>query len=289
MSDRVVLRTALGKHDHVAPLMDGRVTSSRLDFRFRDYNSLPEAFRHFVRGGEDLDVAELAVVTHLLAHHYGRPISGLAIPLWGRLPHTNLVCPTGSDIRAPADLNGRRLGVRAYAQTSGVWVRGVLESEFGVDLDSMRWLTMEDAHLPEYKDPDNCERNSSPQGLRQLMMAGELAAIMGERDVDPSGIRPVVPDAEAVAAGWIEKTGMFPVNHSLAVKTQLLDAHPWLARELMEVFEEARRVAVADGAAPPPPYGREQNRRSLQLLLDFSARQRVTPRRYGVDELYLPL
>jgi len=288
MADRLKLRIALGKHDHVKPLREGRVRSSRIDFEFVDIEPLPKAFRQFVNG-DGLDVSELAVVTHLLAHHYGRPIKGIAIPLWSRLPHTNLVCPFDSPIAAPADLDGGKVGVRAYGQTSGVWVRGVLASEYGVDLDSITWGTMEDAHLPEYVDPDNTVRYIPPPALRDLMMDGEFAAIMGERVVDPIGIRPVIPGATEAAHAWIARTGIQPINHILAVRNELTDAHPWLAAELFALFDRAREIAEAEGAAPPPPYGLEQSRASLQLAMQFSADQRITPRVYGVDELFHPL
>ncbi|MBB3595838.1 4,5-dihydroxyphthalate decarboxylase [Rhizobium sp. BK529] len=287
MSDKLLLRTALGKHAHVKPLVDGRVSSSRVTFEFRDYDPLPKAFRTMVRGDE-LDVSELAVVTHLLAHHYAKPLRGIAIPLWNRLPHANLVCPVDSAIREPKDLNNTKVGVRAYAQTSGVWVRGIIKDDYGVDLDSITWLTMEDAHLSEYTDPANTVRNDRSMGLRELMMTGELSAIMGERVVDPSGIRTVVPEGDKAAEAWIERTGIVPINHVLTVRNALLDAYPWLAGELMELFEEARRVSIEeDGATPPPAYGLEANRRSLQLAFDYSADQQVTPRRYEVDALFV--
>ncbi|WP_149339862.1 phosphate ABC transporter substrate-binding protein [Neorhizobium sp. P12A] len=288
MTDPLVLRTSVGKHAHVQPLRDGRVRSERVSLEFRDYEPLPKAFRTMVRGDE-LDVSEMAVVTHLLAHHYGKPITGIAIPLWSRLPHTNLVSPADSSIAGPLDLQGSKVGVRAYAQTSGVWVRGVLQSEYGVDLNSIIWLTMEDAHLEEYDDPAIAVRNQSSSGLRQLMMAGELSAIMGEREVDPSGIRSVIPEAETAAKAWIARTGIYPINHILTVRTPILEAHPWLAQELMEMFDEARRIAEADGAAAPPAYGLEANRRSLQLAFDFSAQQLITPRVYDVSELFHPI
>jgi 4,5-dihydroxyphthalate decarboxylase len=286
LSQPLVLRTALGKHAHVAPLRDGRVTSSMVKLEFFDYEPLPKAFREMVRT-DNLDVAELAVVTHLMAHHFGRKLTGLAIPLWSRLPHANLVCPVDSPISGPADLAGKRLGVRAYGQTSGVWVRGVLETEYGLDLDSITWLTMEDSHLAEYVDPSNCQRNTTSKGLRELMMEGELAAIMGERIVDPNGVRTVVADPEGTADRWIAKTGMFPINHGLVVQTAPAEQHPWLLQELYDMFDEARRIAVEeDGAEPPPPYGFEANRRSIQLLLDYSARQQITPRRYEASDLF---
>jgi 4,5-dihydroxyphthalate decarboxylase len=288
MADRLKLRTALGKHDHVKPLRDGRVTSPLIEFEFIDIDPLPKAFRQFV-AGDGLDVSELAVVTHLLAHHFGRPIKGIAIPLWSRLPHTNLVCAANGPIATPADLDGRKVGVRAYAQTSGVWVRGVLASEYGVDLDSITWGTMEDAHLPQYVDPENTKRYAAPPALRELMMDGEFAAIMGERVVDPNGVRPVIADATEAAHAWIERTGIQPINHILAVRNELTDAHPWLAAELFALFDRAREIAVAEGAAPPPHYGLEKSRASLQLAMQFSADQRITPRVYGVDEMFHPV
>ncbi|MFN4129860.1 MAG: hypothetical protein ACK4GC_08590 [Paracoccaceae bacterium] len=288
LKDFLILRTAVGDHDHVRPLREGKVSSDRVHFDFVDIRPLPKAFRAMVRGA-DLDLSEMAVVTHLLAHHYGRPITGLAIPLWSRLPHTNLVCAEGAGIAGPKDLEGKRVGVRAYAQTSGVWVRGVLETEYGVDLDRIRWGTMEDAHLAEYVDPPNATRYPPEPPLRALMMAGEFAAIMGERVVDPSGIRSVIPDATAAAEAWIAKTGHFPVNHGVTIRSALLAEHPWLATELMDLFTRARNVAIAEGAVPPPAYGFDANAGSLQLLLDFSVRQQITPRRYAAEELFLPL
>lgn len=289
MAERLVLRTALGKHAHVAPLRDGRVTSDRITFDFVDIEPLPKAFRLMVRGN-DLDISEMAVVTHLMAHHFGKPFIGLAIPLWSRLPHTNLVCVEGAGVSGPKDLEGRRVGVRAYGQTSGVWVRGVLESEYGVDLDKITWGTMEDSHLEEYVDPPSCIRYTPPPALRDLMIQGEFAAIMGERVVDPTGIRTVIPNATEAALDWIGRTGLFPINHGLVVRNALVEAHPWLAPELMDLFTRARDIAVAeDGAEAPPPYGLEANLASLQLAFDFSARQLITPRRYAAEELFLPI
>jgi len=288
MSSQLVLKIALGNHAHAAALKDGRVQSDRVQLEFHEFEPLPEAFRTLVRGGS-LDASELATTTFLLARHFGKPLTGIAIPLWSRLPHINLVCTPQSDLTGPKSLEGRLSGVRAYAQTSGVWVRGILQHEYGVDLDRIRWLTMEDAHLTEFEDPPLCARNTGGRGLRQLMLDGELAAIMGERIVDPGGIRTVIPDAESEAYRWIERTGHGAINHILAVNTGLLNEHPWLAGELYRMFVEARDLAVGAGAESPPEYGLAASRASLQMGFDFSAEQHITPHRYKVDDLFVPV
>jgi len=279
----LVLRTAIGQHDHVKPLRDGTVTSDRVRFEFEEVDPLPKAFRRMVRS-LDFDFCEMALTTHALAYRYEKPITALPIPVWRRLHHSNLVCTTDSPVKGPADLAGRKVGVRAYSQTTGVWIRGILRAEYGVDLDSITWVTMEDAHVAEYQDPPHAVRAEGGKGLRELLMSGELAAIMGERTVDPSGIRPVIPNPDEAAAEWSRRTGVYPVNHVVAVKSELLDKHPWLAAELMGLFEEAKRRSGAREDALP--YGLEPNRRSMQMLLDFAAEQKLTPRAYRVDELF---
>lgn len=283
--ERVVLKTVLGQHAHVQPLKNGTVTSDRISFEFVDYDPLPQAFRTMVRGG-DIDVAEMAMTTHLLALEFGKPLAALPIPLWRRLHHGNLVCPVDSLLRGPEALEGTQVGVRAYSQTTGVWIRGILASQYGVALDRITWVTVEDAHVAEYRDPSNVVRAPGGRSLRELMQAGEVSAIMGERNVDPAGVRPVIPDSDAAAAQWLEHTGIFPVNHILSLRAELLVRYPWLPGELMRVCDEARQQAEAGGAARSQPYGLEPNRASLQTLCDFAADQGLTSRAYQVDEVF---
>ena len=281
MADRLILRTALGKHDHVKPLKDGSIQFDRLRLEMVEFDPLPKAFRHMMRGG-DLDVSEMALTTHLLAHHFRKPLTALPLPLWRRLHHSNLVCASGSMVAGPKDLEGKKVGVRAYTQTTGVWIRGILASQYGVDLNKITWVTMEDAHVAEYQDPPVVVRHTGGKTLRDLLLSGELAAIMGERDVDPNNIRPVIADADAAGEQWSRKTGIYPVNHVVAVRTELLQSHPWLGEELMRMFEAARVKA----GARTLPYGLEPNRAAMQMLLDFAANQGLTPRTYRVDELF---
>jgi len=284
LSGRIILKTSLGKHDHVRPLKDGDITSERIQFDFVEYEPLPKAFRAMVRGG-DIDVGEIAITTHLLALEFKKPLSGIPIQLWRRLHHSNLVCLTGSDICGPKDLEGRKVGVRAYSQTTGVWIRGILKTQYGVDLDKITWVTMEDAHVAEYRDPPNAVRNVSGKSLRDMLFSGELVAIMGEREVDPSNVRTVVPNAAAEAEEWSKRTGLFPVNHILAVRTELLMQHPWLRDELVRVLDESRIRSGANGVAAMP-YGLEPNRQAMQALCDFAADQKLTSKVLQLDEVF---
>lgn len=284
MRGHLVLRTALGHHDHVRPLKDGTVTSDRLRFEFVEFNPLPDAFRAMVRG-DDLDVSEMALTTHLLALEFGKPLAALPIPLWRRLHHENLVRRSASNIRWPKDLEGQKVGVRAYSQTTGVWIRGILKSQYGVDLDRITWVTMEDAHVGEYRDPSNAVRNIKSQTLRELLLAGEVAAIMGERNVDPTDVRSVIADSDAAGEQWSKATGVFPVNHILSIRSALLQEHPWLAAELMRMFEAARLASGAQGTAAMP-YGRGPNRDAMQMLCDFAADQKLTSKVFRVDDIF---
>lgn len=277
------LKIALGKHAHVQPLKEGRVASECLDLTFVEYDPLPKAFRNFVRTDE-LDVSEMALTTHLLALEAGQDITALPIPLWRRLHHDNLVCKASSDLKGPKDLEGRRVGVRAYSQTTGVWIRGILAREYGVDLSRITFVTMEDAHVPGFVDPANCVRNDTSKSLRDLLLDGDLAAIMGERTVDPSDVRPVIEDPKAAEA-WSERTGIFPVNHIVSVRTHLLKAHPWLAGELMKLFDAARIASGAQGVAAMP-YGLEPTRDAMQMLLDFAHEQGLTREQRRVDDVF---
>ena len=144
---------------------------------------------------------------------------------------------------------------------------------------------MEDAHVAEYRDPPHSLRNDSGRTLRDMLFSGELAAIMGERDVDPANVRPVIPHAAAAADEWSKSTGLFPVNHVLAVRTHLATAYPWLTDELMRVFDEARIQSGASGSAALP-YGLEPNRKSMQALCDFAADQKITTRTFSVEEVF---
>ena len=277
----IVLRTALGKSPLVRALKEGAVTSDRIRFDFVEVEPVTRAFRRMVRALE-FDLCEIALTTHAQAHAYGKPITALPVVLLSGLHHGALICRRDAPLRGPAELAGRRIGVRAWSQTTGVWVRGILQDEYGLAPDAMTWVTEEDAHVQEFADPPCVERIAAGQDLRAMLLAGKIDAAVAVAGLDPASVRTVIPDADAVAAAWSRRTGVYPINHVVAVKDALLAAHPWLADELMRLFAAAKRN-VDDRVQ----YGIAANRPAIDLLLHYAAEQRLSPRAFGVDELFV--
>ena len=301
MTPPLVLRTAIGPTTMPARSGTGPCGPTGCASNFVEVEPVTRAFRRMARDLE-FDVTEMAVTTHALAHAFAKPITALPIVLTRDFHHGAIVCAKGSTLRGPKDLVGRKVGVRAYSVTTGVWVRGILKEEYGADYASMTWVTQEDAHVAEYRDPPNVVRAAPGKDLRAMLLAGEIDAAVALRPPNPDGVRTVIPDADQAAAAWYRKTGVYPVNHVVSLKTELLRAHPWLGAELFALFKEAKRRA-APAAAPAGsakaklkeliggdllPYGMAANRKSIEMLLGFAAEQKLTPRAYAVEELFDP-
>ena len=189
---------------------------------------------------------------------------------------------------------GKRIGVRAFSQTTGVWLRGILLDQYGVDHRAITWVTEEDAHVREYGDPPNVQRIAPGQDLGAMLLAGEIDAAIALAGLDPARVRPVIPDAGAAAA-WYRQTGAYPVNHVVCVRTPLLRENAFLGAELMRLFIEAKAAATEPSAearygtivGPDPlPYGLEANRRGIALCLRYAAEQGLVPKRYEPEELF---
>jgi 4,5-dihydroxyphthalate decarboxylase len=294
MTESITLRTAVADYPHVRAIKDGSVASPRIRFDFETIPVITRAFRRMVRT-LDFDLCEIALTTLAQAHASGKPIKALPIVVMRGFHHAALVCPTGSPITGPADLPGKRIGVRAWSQTTGVWVRGILLDEYGVDHRDITWVTEEDAHVQEYVNPPNVRRIAPGQDLKTMLLAGEIDAGIALAGLDAALVRPIIADPMQAAATWYRKTGAYPVNHLLCLKTTLVEADPWLPAELMRLFITARDTAAEPSAearfaaivgANTLPYGLEANRAGIQLCLRYAAEQSLVPRVYDVTEIF---
>jgi 4,5-dihydroxyphthalate decarboxylase len=244
-------------------------------FDFADVEAPATAFKRVVRNLE-FDVAELAIVTFLLAKAHGKPLKLLPAVVMARFQHPFLVYNAERGAVAPKDL--KRVGLRSYSVTTSAWIRGILADDFGVELDRVKWVTFEEPHVAEFRDPPNVER--APEGKEMLAMlrAGELdAAIVGAIPKDER-FKPVIADPEAAAQAWRKKHGAIQINHMVAVKHDLKNADA-----VYRLLLESRKAA---GNPQMNPFGIEENRRNLEVAIDCVYRQRMIPRRFGVEELF---
>jgi 4,5-dihydroxyphthalate decarboxylase len=286
--DKVKLFTLMGSYPNAMALKDGRIRSDLLEFDFADVKVSNTAFKPLVREAR-FDLAEVAIVTFLQAKLYGKPYVLIPATVVGRGQlHTIAYNPERGHLR-PGDLNGKTLGVRAYTQTTGAWVRGILAEQYGVDLGSLSWVTFEESHVAEYQDPPNVRRAPEGRQLVQMLLDGELdAAVVGDKFPD-SRLKPLIPDAEAANRAWSLTHGGVPINHMLVIREQLAQSRPDVVREVYRVFREAKEVSVADAGVPeldPLRFGIEPNRRSLEIIMDFAVRQGLLPRPFTMDELF---
>jgi 4,5-dihydroxyphthalate decarboxylase len=290
----LTLKAALADYPHVMAVKDGTARSDRVTFAWETVPQITRAFRRMVRTG-DFDLCEIALTTLAQARAFGKELTALPVVVMRGFHHAALVCPVGSPLRGPKDLLGQRVGVRAFSQTTGVWLRGILLDDYGVDHRAITWMTEEDAHVAEYQDPANVTRIAPGQDLKTMLASGEIDAAIALGGVDPASVRPVIPDADAAAAAWYQRTGVYPVNHVVCVRTALLGENPWLGTELVRLFTEAKAIARAPSAearftpivgADPLPYGFAANRRGIECCLRYTAEQGLTPREYAARELF---
>lgn len=283
----IELQTLLGEHAVTAALKSGRTTSPVVALRFADVKVPNTAFKRVVR---DLayDVAELAIVTFLMAKARGVPLTLLPAVVLARFQHPFLVHDAGRGLLAPEDLAGRRIGLRSWTVTTAAWVRAILAREHGVDPAGVAWIATEDAHVAGFVDPPNVTRAAPSRDLLAMLRAGAIdAAVVGARIDDPA-IRPVIPDPAAAARDWQRKHGAIQINHMIVVRSQLVRERPDAVRELWRLLAESRAADTSRpaGGVDTTPFGIEANRRNLEVVIDIVHEQGLIPRRISVDELF---
>jgi 4,5-dihydroxyphthalate decarboxylase len=249
-------------------------------FAFAEIKGGPAgAFKRVVRDLE-FDVAEMAIITHLIAKAHGKPYRLLPFVVLARFQHPFLVYNAARGALAPEDLHGKRVGVRSYSVTTGAWIRHILAEDHRVELSRIRWITFEEAHVAEFRDPPNVERAPAGKEIMAMLRSGELdAAIVGAIPKEEA-IRPLIHDPEAAGKRWTEKHGAIQLNHLVVVKNSVSRD---MADEVYRLLVESKKAA---GNPPMLPHGLEANRRNLEVAIECAYRQALIPRRFTVDELF---
>src|SRR5262249_12293140 len=256
-----------------------RQFKQRSSLEFADVVVPHTAFKRVVRDLE-FDVAELALVTFLLAKAHGKPYRLLPAVVTARFQHATLAYNPERGALSPDQLTGKRVGMRSYSVTTATWVRGILADDHGVDLGKVHWVTFEDPHVAEFRDPPNATRMPPGKDPTAMLLAGEIdAAVLPEPPKD-GPLKTLIPDPAAAAAAWRAKNGAIQINHMVTVKTTVSDS------QAQDIFAELTRSREGAGRTEMNPFGLEENRRNLEVAIDCMHRQQMIPRRFAVEELF---
>lgn len=303
------LKVALGSYGLTKPLKAGKVAVGGREIEYVRAEPITTAgMRRMVRELA-FDVCEVAFTTYLCARGAGVPVTAIPVFLTRNFHHWAAFCNVNAGIRSPKDLEGRTVGVnRGYTVTTGTWLRGILHSEYGVDLEKITWSSTDEEHVAQYRAPGNVNYALKGRSLPDLLASGELAAAIGDIPVNSPAVRPLIADARAAGFAYYRKTGIYPVNHSVVIKNTRLEADPTLAADLFTAFKAAKAIyfarldsgralaqedqsalALRDGIGGDPfPFGVAANRKPVETLTRFSLEQHIIPRPFTVEELFAP-
>lgn len=299
------LTVALGDYPHIAPLLEGRAVVDGYTVKPVEVRPIIAAYRRMIRDLE-FDVCELAPVSYLMAREAGVPITAIPVFINRKFHHSDIQCAPGSGITVPTDLEGKRVGVRAYTVSTGVWGRGVLREDYGVDLGTVTWVVDDDDHV-EGRAPANVERVTDGRPLGALLSTGELAAAFtgnagtGRAGAPTAGWEtatpapetnetyPLFPNSDIIERDWYLRTGIYPLHSVIVVRTELVERDPDLPTKLYNAFAESKRMYLDEDpdfssqprlakqarkiAGDPVPYGLGSNKASIEALQRFSRDQ----------------
>jgi 4,5-dihydroxyphthalate decarboxylase len=292
------LKTAIGSYGHTKALKSGDVKPKGVELEFEDVSPIIGAFRRMCRG-QEFDISEMAITTYLCAKANNLPFTAIPVFLV-RAFHNNAVQINTKQVSTPKDLEGKKVGVRAWTVTTGVWAKDILQNEYGVDLDKINWVVADEEHVLEYKTPDNVTFQKGAN-LGEMLANGELAAAIGIPKVESEDVKPL----QGNAAEWYKKTGVFPINHTLVIKDELLAANPSLGKDIYDAFKAAHDAYVAtladsseESDAPfkrtadmvggdPLPYGIPANRKAMEAIIAAATSQHILTKPTKVEEVFV--
>lgn len=291
------LTIVLGKHGQVEDIRSGVVPVDDVQLDFQDFDRMPDAYRLMARSAE-FDICELAPTTYLMAREAGTPITALPLPMTRRFRHGGLQRLRNSRIRSPKDLEGNKVGLRAYTVTAPMWTRGILAEDYGVDLSRITWMKEDEEHVTSYILPDNVLEAPEGASLADMMRAGTLevafAGLAGVTGDESLELVEFFDDVAELEKDWYARTGIYPIHGVIAVRNDVLRNNPDLAMQLFDAFsrardnywarvssgqassaEDRRYIKLAQIVGDPLPYGLDENYRSLEALIRFARNQNL--------------
>lgn len=313
----LLLTIACGDYDRTHPLIDGSIKPEGIDLNWLVLPHLEIWTR--MLNYYDFDASEISLSSYIISRTIGKPLTAIPVFPARAFRHSYVFINTKSGIREPRDLMGKRVGLAEFQQTATVWIRGTLQHEYGVNLDEIQWFTWVprsrmEMELPKRYKVTHLTPDRKPD---QMLFNGELDAIMVPSLFPslfhpPPHIRRLFEDSEKVESEYFKKTGIFPIMHSVALRQDVWDKEPWIARSLFKAFQRAKedaysrlldlspyKISLAWFRGPveeqrqilgddPWPYGLEKNRHVVETLMTYLYEQGLIENQLSLEQLFAP-
>jgi 4,5-dihydroxyphthalate decarboxylase len=317
MTKKLELTLACGDYEIVRPLKEGIVRPDGIELNV--LTGADSATRHwrFLRNNE-YDIAECSASSYIAARGRNLPFRALPVFLHRRFRHGFIFTNTTKNIVKPTDLIGKKIGVKFYLVSAILWLRGILEHEYGVPHKSIEWFAELDEDIAFTPPPGlKLTRLPDDKSVEKMLAEGELDAVLHPDIIDPildkdPRVGRLFPDYKAEEERYYAKTGIFPIMHVLGIKQELVERYPWIVPNLYQAFDEAKTIAMKKMRNPrlvplawyqeaweeqekllgPDPweYGLdEKNAHNFSTLVGYSHEQGLIGRAIPLDELFLPV
>lgn len=314
MSQKLQLTLATGDYESIRSLKEGTVKADGIELTV--LTDMTSDIRHWrMLRNREFDVAELSMSNYLMARYTGLPFTAIPVFLHRRFRHGFVFLNAAKRIARPSDLIGKKIGLRNFQATANLWIRGILEHEYGVPHRSIQWLKQDEEEV-EWTPPPDLKIQRIPPGksVEKMLLDGELDAL-----IHPDVIQPILdkdkrvtrlfPNYRDLEMDYFKRTGIFPIMHTTAIKQEIVDKHPWVPINLMQAFEASKRAAYKRMENPrvvplawfryfieeqeeilgsdPWVHGLgEVNRKALETLMSYSQEQGLLGRKMALDELF---
>jgi len=311
---RLKLTLACGAYDLLRPLIEGVVAPAGIDLNVLTMAS-PERHGRMLRH-EEFDVCELSLVAYLVAMDQGRTFRAIPVFPHRRFRHSYMVKRTDAGVARPSDLNGKRVGLDTLQNSAGLWMRGILQDHYGVDLKTVEWWCQEEEDVP-FEPAKWMKLHRVPKGknIDQMLLDGELEGALYPETL-PSikkgspRVALLFPDPKAAEIEYYKTSGIYPIMHTVVIKGHILESNPWVAVSLQQAFQRAKEMCYERYEDPrnstivwfkealqeqtkifgpdPWPYNLEDNRKALEAAVRYEHEQGMIRRKFTIEELFFP-
>jgi 4,5-dihydroxyphthalate decarboxylase len=315
MSRKLPLTLACGDYESIRALKEGTVKADGIDLTV--LTDMTSDVRHWrMLRNREFDVAELSMSNYLMARYTGLPFAAIPVFLHRRFRHGFIFLNSTKDIRKPADLIGKRVGLRNFQATANLWIRGILEHEHGVPHRSIQWFKQDEEEVGWTPPADlKIERVTSDKDVETMLVEGELDALIHPELIQPvlkkdPRVRRLFPNYRDLEVDYFKRTGIFPIMHTTALRQEIVEKHPWVPINLMQAFEASKQAAYKRMENPrivplawfrhfleeqqellgddPWVYGlTDTNRKNLETLMQYSQEQGLLGKKLALEEIFI--